>query len=105
MFVARWMIDAKFGHKDETIAIWKKWQQEVGERVGMKRSTSRVLTGSIGAAECRFEIEHQFATLADLEKAWAEMGKIPSHKQFSKELESHIVSGSNRWEILRIVEV
>jgi hypothetical protein len=103
MFVARWIIEAKFGHKDEALALTKKWQAEIGDRVGIKQA-KRVLTGSIGAAEARLEFESQFATLADLEKSWGEMAKIPGHKQFSKDLEQHIVSGSNRWEILRIVE-
>jgi hypothetical protein len=104
MFVARWIIDAKLGHKDDVKAITKKWQDEIGERVGMKRAASRILTGSIGAAECRFEFEQQFASLAEMEKAWVEMGKLPSHAKFGKELEPHIVSGTNRWEVLRIIE-
>ncbi|HEY3235604.1 MAG TPA: hypothetical protein VGJ84_12880 [Polyangiaceae bacterium] len=105
MFVARWIIDAKFGHKDEVMALTKRWYQEVGDRAGMKPGNSRTLTGSIGAAESRFEFEAQFETLADLEKGWAEMAKIPGHKQFSKDLEQHVVSGSNRWEILRIIDM
>jgi hypothetical protein len=104
MFVARWIIEAKFGHKDDTMALCKKWQAEVGNRVGVSMSNQRVLTGSVGANESRFEFESQFASLADLEKSWAEMAKIPAHKQFSKDLEQHVVSGTNRWEILRIVE-
>jgi hypothetical protein len=104
MFVARWIIDAKLGHKDDVKALCKRWEAEIGERAGMKRSASRTLTGSIGAPEGRFEFETQFATLADMEKAWTEMAKIPAHAKFGKELEPHIVSGSNRWEIFRIVE-
>jgi hypothetical protein len=69
----------------------------------MKQNSQRVLTGSIGASESRIEFESQFETLAELEKSWADMGKIPAHKQFGKDLEGHIVSGSNRWEILRVV--
>lgn len=104
MFIGRWIVEAKFGHRDEMLAISKRWQQEVGERVGMTQGKSRVLSGSIGGAESRFEFESQFASLADIEKSWAEMGKIPAHKQFGKDLEPHVVSGSNRWEILRVVE-
>jgi hypothetical protein len=104
MFIARWIIDAKFGHKDETLALCRKWQEEVGARVGLPRSASRVLTGSIGAAECRFEFESQVQSLADLEKTWTEMAKVPAHKKFAQELEQHVVSGTNRWEILRVVE-
>jgi hypothetical protein len=104
MFVARWIIDAKFGHKDEVLALCKKWQGEIGDRVGMTR-TRRVATGSIGAEEGRLEMETQFDSLAALEKSWIDMSKMPAHHKFSKELEPHIVSGTNRWEILRLVEV
>ena len=51
-----------------------------------------------------FAGETQVPSLAELERGWAEMAKIPAHAQFSKDLEPHIVSGSNRWEILRVVE-
>jgi hypothetical protein len=101
MFVARWTIDAKFGHKDEAIKHAKRWQQEIGDRVGMNKGL-RVVTGSIGTSESRLEIESQYATLADLEKAWTEIAKLPAHAQFSKDLEPHIVSGSNRWDVFRV---
>jgi hypothetical protein len=103
MFVARWIIEAKFGHKNETVALCRRWQAEVGDRVKLK-TTTRVLTGSVGVSESRLEFESVCASLADLERSWAEMANLPAHTQFSKDLEPHIVSGSNRWEILRIVE-
>ena len=105
MFLARWTVCAKFGHKDETVALCKRWQQEVGDRVGMKQGQSRVAVSAIGPVESRFEFESQFSSLAELEKAWAEMAKIPAHKKFSKELEEHVVSGSNGWEILRVLDL
>lgn len=104
MFIARWIIEAKFGHKDDVISVCKRWQAEVGNRIGLKFN-QRALSGSIGVAESRFELETQVPSLAELEKSWAEMAKLPAHKQFSKELEPHIVSGSNRWEILRLLEL
>lgn len=102
MFLARWIIEAKFGHKDEVITLCNRWEAEIGSRVGLKHK--RVLSGSIGAQESRVEFESQVASLAELEKAWTEMSKLPAHKQFSKDLEAHIVSGSNRWELLRVLE-
>jgi hypothetical protein len=104
MFVARWIIDAKFGHKDDVRALCKRWNDEVGKPAGMMKTGGRMLTGSVGAPESRFEMEVLFASLAELEKTWAEMGKNPAHAKFSKELEQHVVSGTNRWEILRVVE-
>ena len=41
--------------------------------------------------------------LAELNAAWNKLGKIEAHKEWSKELEPHIVSGTPRWEILRVV--
>lgn len=58
-----------------------------------------------GRASLAWSFENQVLSLAELEKAWAEMAKMPAHKKFSKELAEHVVSGSNRWEILRIVDV
>jgi len=104
MFIARWIIEARFGHKDAALALCKKWNEEVGQRVGMKPSSSRALSGSIGTGESRIEFETAFETLAALEKSWADMAKVAAHAKFAKELEQHIVSGTNRWEILRVVE-
>jgi hypothetical protein len=104
MIVARWIIDARFGHKDEVTALCRRWESEVGDPAGMRKGGGRVLTGSIGAAESRFEFEYQFASLADLEKSWASLAKHPGHTKFAAELEPHIVSGTNRWEILRVIE-
>ena len=70
----------------------------------MTKGATRILTGSIGAAESRFEFEYQFESLAELEKAWASMAKNPGHAKSAADLESHIVSRTNRWEILRVVE-
>jgi hypothetical protein len=102
MFIARWTITAKFGHKDAALALCAKWHKEVGAQAGFKKT--RVLTGSIGACESRIDIENEFASLADVEKAWSEMSKNPWHQQFGKELEPHVVSGTNHWEVLRVVE-
>jgi hypothetical protein len=104
MIVARWIIDARFGHKDQVTALCRRWEKEVGDPSGMRKAATRILTGSIGAAESRFEFEYQFASLADLEASWAALGKHPAHAKFGAELEPHIVSGTNRWEVLRIVE-
>jgi hypothetical protein len=104
MFSARWCIETKFGHKEAALMACKRWQEEIGERVGMKRSNTRVLTGSIGVSESRLEFDTQFTSLAELEKAFIEMAKLPAHKKFAEELEKHIVSGTNRWKIYRTVD-
>ena len=103
MFVARWVVEAKFGHKDNVIALCTRWQKEVGDEAGLKVQ-KRALSGSVGVAEARLEFESQVASLAELEEIWSKMAKYPAHKQFGIDLEPHIISGSNHWEILRVVE-
>jgi hypothetical protein len=104
MFVARWSVDTKFGHKDATLSIMNKWQDEVGSKVGLERKRSRLLSGSVGAPESRIENEVEVASLKELEEAFAKFSQFPYHQKFSQELEQHIVSGTNRWEIFRVLE-
>ena len=100
MFIARWTVDARFGHKDAAIAQFKNWKQ-VADKVGWKM---RLLSGSIGD-EARLEMEIAVESLAQLETSWAAMAKDPSHATGAAGLEPHIVSGTNRWEIFRVVEI
>ena len=102
MFAARWIIDIRFGHKEEAIKLMKRWEEDVGSKCGLERPQMRI--GSIGASESRFESEVRVPSLEALEKAWAQMATNPAHARFSQELEPHVVSGSNRWEIYRVVE-
>jgi hypothetical protein len=65
-----------------------------------------MLVGSIGAREAT--VVHEWtvadlANLADLEKCWAALGKIDTHKKWSRDMEPYVLSGSARWEIYRIV--
>lgn len=103
MFIARWSIDVRFGHKDAAMVLMHKWQEEIGNKVGWEHSNLRILNGSIGAAESRLEFEMTVDSLAQLEQIWAKLPEIPAHKQFGKDLEPHIVSGSNHWDIFRVV--
>jgi hypothetical protein len=42
--------------------------------------------------------------MAELDASWMKLATIPGHKAWSKRLELDMVSGTTRWEILRIVE-
>ena len=64
----------------------------------------RVTTGSIGVNESRFECEYTVESLEQLQKMWEDMSTMEAHQQFGKDLEPIIVSGSNRWEIFRVVD-
>ena len=46
-----------------------------------------MLTGSGGAREATVIHEWMVADLADLEKCWSALGKIDTHKKWSKDME------------------
>ena len=103
MMVARWSIDAKFGDKQSVIDAMQRWLREIGPQAGVDASRTRLLTGSVGALESTIQTEHVVEDLAELQRLWDKLATIPAHKEWSKTLEPHVVSGTNRWEIYRLV--
>jgi len=103
MFVARLSIEAKFGHKQAVMDLMKKWDETVGKDVGLDTSKMRRLSGSIGAKEALFVEELEIESLAELEEAFAKIGQHPAHAAWGLELEPHVVSGSSKWEIFRLL--
>ena len=103
MFVARWQIDARFGHKQEVIELGKRWLRDIGSKAGTDKMDVKILTGSIGVREATIELNHTVESLAQLEKFFEAISKIEAHKQWSKELEPHVVSGSAVWTIYRVL--
>ena len=101
--VARWNIDAKFGYKQNVIDLMERWLREIGPQVGFTADRARLLTGSIGALEATIQTEHLVKDLNELNQAWEKLATIPEHKQWSKDLEPYVVSGTNRWEIYRLL--
>jgi hypothetical protein len=101
MFVARWHIDARFGHKQAVIDLMQRWLRDVGSKAGTDEMNARLLTGSIGAHESALEVNHSVESLAQLESFFAAIGKIEAHKQWGKDLEPYVVSGSPVWKIYR----
>ncbi|HVL55517.1 MAG TPA: hypothetical protein VM491_03370 [Burkholderiaceae bacterium] len=101
--IARWQIDARFGHKQKVIEMLQKWNSEIGSQLGVGAEKSRIVTGSIGAAEATIEQEWQVPDLAELERAWAKLGSLAAHAQWGRELEPYVVSGSSRWTIYRVI--
>jgi hypothetical protein len=103
MMVARWSIDAKFGYKQQVIDAMQRWLKEIAPQVGLDAQRTRLLTGSVGAPESTIQSEHLVEDLAELNRVWDKLGSIPAHKEWSKSLEPHVVSGTNRWEIYRLL--
>ena len=104
MFIARWRIDARFGHKQVVIDALKEWHRTIGSQVGWAPDKVRLASGSIGARESRIEVDIVIRDLAELEAAWAKLATIDAHKAWSAQLDADVVSGSTRWEILRVLE-
>lgn len=103
MMIARWHIDARFGHKQAVIDAMKSWSKEIAPQIGWTADKMRLSTGSIGALESTIEEEVIIEDLKALDAAWAKLATIEAHKRWSKELEPYIVSGTPRWEIYRVL--
>ena len=101
MLIARWQIDARFGHKQTVIDSIVRWTMEIAPQVGLLKG--RMLSGSIGALEATVENNWEVDDLAELDRAWVKLGAIEAHKQWSKDLEPHVVSGTARWSVYRVV--
>lgn len=103
MLIARWSIDAKFGYKQHVIEAMQRWLREIGPQAGLDASRTRLLTGSVGVLESTIQTEHMVDDLAELQRTWDKLATIPAHKEWSKALEPHVVSGTNRWDIYRLL--
>jgi hypothetical protein len=101
MLIAKWQIDARFGQKKMVIDKLKTWARDIAPRVGLTRG--RLLTGSIGALEATVIHEWEVEDLAMLDKAWTGLADIAEHAKWSVDLEPFVVSGTARWEILRVL--
>ncbi|MEY8203942.1 MAG: hypothetical protein RPR40_02610 [Bermanella sp.] len=102
MIIARWHIQARFGHKQQALDCLKRWHEEVGTQIGWHKQNCRILSGSIGAKESEICSEVELPDLAALHSAWEKLASIDSHKDWSKELEPNIVSGSAYWDVYRV---
>lgn len=105
MFIARWQLSTRFGKTEEALAVLRKWEIDVGARIGWRPGSIRVVSGVVGAAQTDIELETRVDTLADLESAWRDMEHVEPHKEHLKKLEPLLVSGGSRWVILREEEL
>lgn len=103
MMVARWSIDARFGYKAQVVDAMQRWMKEIGSQIGWTEENTRLLTGSIGAREATVQSEILVRDLAELNAAWDKLATIEAHRQWSKDLEPFVVSGTPRWEVFRLV--
>ncbi len=101
--VARWQIEARFGHKQTVIDALKTWHEEIGSQIGWTADKVRILSGSVGALESSVVTEILIDDLAELSKSWQQLGSIEAHQRWSKDLEPYIVSGTPHWQVFHIV--
>ena len=103
MMIARWQIEARFGHKHTVIDMLKRWNEEIGSQVGWTSDKVRLLTGAVGALESTIQSDVEIEDLADLGSAWKKLATIEAHKQWSKDIEPYIVSGTPTCQIFRVL--
>ncbi|MBF6024677.1 hypothetical protein [Lysobacter niastensis] len=104
MIIARWHIDARFGHKQTVIDSMKKWHSTIAIEIGWTADRCRLMTGSVGALESTIEVEITLKDLSELDASWSKLATIPAHKEWSKALEPYIVSGTPHWQVFRVIE-
>lgn len=104
MMIARWSIDAKFGHKPEVLESMNQWFDQFGSQIGWTRENCRILVGSVGALESQIISEITIKDLTELDESWKKLAELEGHKAWSKNLEPHIVSGTQKWEVFRVIE-
>ena len=86
MLVARWQIDAKFGHKQNVIDLMRQWEQDIGSKAGTGKMDFKLLTGSVGVREATIEANHTVENLAQLERFFEALSTIDAHKQWVRTL-------------------
>ena len=104
MMIARWHIQARFGHKQKAIELLKKWDREIGPKAGIAAGSQRIVAGSVGAKEAEIQAEMQIRDLAELEDIFARIAGVPEHEPWGAAMEPLVVSGSSYWEVFRLIE-
>jgi hypothetical protein len=105
MIIARWSFTPRVGRGDDCISILRKWQIDVGQRIGWRPGSVRLVRGVVGVADSQIELEHPFETLSELEEAWTDMAQAPYHQEYLWQLETVTVPGSSQWTVYRDVDV
>ena len=103
MIIARWKIDARFGHKTEVIEALEWWKNEIAPQIGWEDDNLQMMTGSVGANESTLVTQVKLKDMSELDDSWKKLSKIDRHRQWGKDLEPNVVSGSHRWEIYRVI--
>jgi len=101
MFIVRWEFTCRFGKVDDCISMLRRWEMDVGDRIGWKLPSVRVLAGFIGSNDSTIEFEARAENLTDLEGVFADMERNPHHREYMKQFEHLVVAGTSSWSVLR----
>lgn len=102
--IARWHFQAKFGHKQEAIALSKEWDEQIGKQTDIDIDGARMLTGSVGGKEAEVQIEFEIDGLDDLQAFFDKIASIKMHEYWGKWMGEVVVSGSTYRDVFRIVD-
>ena len=102
MIIARWKIDARFGHKSEVTDAMQWWMNEIAPELGWNSDKTRMMTGAIGANESAVVMEVKLDSITELDGSWNKLRNMDRHREWGKDLEPNVVSGSHRWEVYRL---
>lgn len=105
MYIARWGMTVNSGHRNTVIELLRKWEIDVGQRVGWRAAAIRVSFGVFGISDAQIEFEVRVDSLSDLEGAWSDMRKNPHHAEYLKQLDQHIIGGTSVWSVLEVIEL
>jgi hypothetical protein len=104
MYVCQWHLDIPFGTQGDAVKIMKAWGAEKFKSSEFRRAkSSRLLVGHVGSSASHIIDEYLFESLSDFEAALLGMS-APQFKAHADALKPFIVPGSQRWEILRVLD-
>lgn len=103
MMIARWSVEARFGHKSKAIELLQEWYQEIGSQTDIDLATRRIITGSVGAGEALIETEFEIGGLGELQDFFNKIGSIKMHEDWGPKMGEVIVSGSAVWRVFRVI--
>jgi hypothetical protein len=104
MIVCQWHLDLVYGKQAKALEIMKRWAKDKFVHSEFKKASgARLLVGVVGKSASHVCDEYYFNSLADFESALKGMSEERFRKH-SNALAPYIVSGSQHWEIYRVVE-
>jgi len=120
MMLARWQVDARFGHKQAVIDKVAAWCNDIAPELGWAASVrtktmlrtyvdasllgpGQLVASSVGAREPTIAHEWMVRDLCELESAWGTLARLDAQSTWSRDLARHVVPDTSRWEVYRIV--